>query len=307
MCEELTQAERNEQFPPPISRRELHRWALRFGIGSALVTTVGGCAQAAQTSTASEPPAAEGETVTSRPSVPTADGSCDAYFAHPATGTHPAVVLWPDILGPRPAYELMAQRLAGAGYAVLLVNPYYRDLRAPVVEPGQGFRDQAVWDKVRPLREAITRDSTGRDTESFLGWLDDQPAVDSNRGAGVMGYCMSGPMAVWSGLAVPNRLRAIASFHGSRMASDSEDSPHRVLGDLEAELLIAIADNDDKRQPEAKTLLKDALANGSATGTVEVYEGANHGWCPPDGPAYNEAQAERAWANLLDLFERQLA
>ncbi|MEM6710545.1 MAG: dienelactone hydrolase family protein [Pseudomonadota bacterium] len=303
MCEDLSRAERDRTFTHRVSRRTLGEWALKLGVGTGAVTALG-CAIADPAATAGS----DDRTVTeTRVQVPTPNGSCDALFVHPSSGQHPAVVLWPDILGLRPAYELMARRLAGDGYAVLAVNPYYRSQSAPVVQPGEGFRDEAVWARIRPLRQALSRTTTSVDAAAFIAYLDASSAVDSSRGAGVMGYCMSGPMAVWSAAAVPGRLKAIASFHGSRMAGDSDDSPHRVLETLDAEVLIAIADNDDQKQPEAKRLLQAALDDGAAVGTVEVYAGANHGWCPPDGPAYNEAQAERAWAALLTLFGSALA
>jgi len=239
--------------------------------------------------------------------VTTPDGEADCYFVHPQQGTHAGVIVWPDVLGLRPAFRAMGDRLAGAGYAVLVVNPYYRDAAAPVVGEGASFQDQATRDVVLPLAQALTPQTNVTDAVAFTRFLDAQPAVDTSRKIGTTGYCMGGPMTMRTAAAVPQRIGAGASFHGGRLVVDGEASPHLLVPDMQAQFLFAIAENDDEREPETKQVLRAAFAAAGLHAEIEVYAGALHGWCPPDSRVYNEAQAERAWARLLALFENALA
>jgi len=239
--------------------------------------------------------------------VATADGAADAFFAHPAEGAHAAVLVWPDVLGLREAYRLVGRRLAAAGYAVLVVNPYYRSQKAPVVAEGASFQDEEIRNKVLPLARSLTPQTNVVDALAFVNWLDAQDAVDSSRQIGTTGYCMGGSMTLRTAAANPARVGAAASFHGGRLVTDGADSPHRLARRLNASVLIAIAANDDERDPEAKDALRAAFGAADVDAEVEVYDGALHGWCTPDSRAYNEPQAERAWARLLERFATALA
>ena len=239
--------------------------------------------------------------------VATPDGSADCYFVHPASGAHPGVLVWPDALGLRPAFEQMGRRLAESGYAVLVVNPYYRSTRAPVVEEGASFRDEATRSTIMPLMRSLSAETNLTDAKAFVAFLDAQDAVDGARKMGTTGYCMGGAMTMRTAAAFPDRIGAGASFHGGRLVTDSPDSPHLLVGGMQAHYLFAIAENDDDKQPEAKTVLREAFDAAGLPAEIEVYEGALHGWCPPDSAVYHEAQAERAWSRLLALFETALA
>lgn len=239
--------------------------------------------------------------------VPTPDGKADCYFVHPKTGKSPAVLIWPDIVGLRPAFRAMAERLAKSGYAVLVVNPYYRKAKAPVVPPGSSFQDEATRKVLYPLAGSLSPETTATDAKAFIAYLDQQPAVDTSRKVGTTGYCMGGPMMMRTAAAVPDRVGAGGSFHGGGLVTDGADSPHLLIPKMKARFLIAIAENDDERQPEAKTVLREAFHKAGLKAEVEVYKGTLHGWCPPDSRVYNEAQAEHAWGRLLVTFKQALA
>ena len=236
--------------------------------------------------------------------VTTPDGVCDSYFVHPASGAHPGVLIWPDAFGLRPAMRQMARRLAESGHSVLVVNQYYRTQRAPIVE-STDFG--AARDTLMPLMRSLNADTNVRDAKAFVSFLDSQSAVDNDRKMGTMGYCMGGPMTMRTAAAAPDRVGAGASFHGGGLVTDQPDSPHLLAPQMKAHYLFAIAEDDDQRQPEAKDALREAFEAAGLPAEIEVYEGAMHGWCPPDTQVYNEAQAERAWRRLLALFERALA
>ena len=236
--------------------------------------------------------------------VTTPDGVADCYFVHPTSGAHPGVLIWPDAFGLRSAKKQMGRRLAESDYSVLVVNQYYRTQRAPVVNT-TNFAE--VRDKLRPLMGSLNAGTQTRDARAFVSFLDTQPAVDRNRKMGTMGYCMGGPFTMRTAAAVPDRIGAAASFHGGGLVTDQADSPHLLVPEMKAHYLFAIAENDDKNQPEAKDVLRDAFARAGLPAEIEVYAGAMHGWCPPDSTVYHEAQAERTWSRLLALFENALA
>jgi carboxymethylenebutenolidase len=239
--------------------------------------------------------------------IKTPDGTADAYFAHPGEGRHPGVLMWPDIFGLRPAFRHMGRRLAEAGYAVMVPNPFYRTKRAPTAPENPDFNDKPTRDALMALMGSLTPDSVVTDARAFVGWLDSQPSVDRKRRMGTMGYCMSGPYTLRTAAALPERVGAGASFHGGGMVTDKPDSPHLVIPKIKGQFLVAIASNDDQRQPEQKTVLREAFGKAKVPAEVEVYEGALHGWCPPDSRVYNDAQAERAWSRMLALFSTALA
>ncbi len=254
------------------------------------------------------PPVAHAQDVTETDvEVATPDGGADCYFVHPSTGQHPAVLVWPDILGLRPAFRAMGTRLAQSGYSVLVVNPFYRDARSPVVGEGASFGQPETRNIVLPMARNLNAETHFTDARAFVSVLDQQAAVDTGRQIGTTGYCMGGPMVMRTVAAVPDRLGAGATFHGGGLASDADDSPHLLIPNTTAHMLHCVAANDDENDPEAKTTLRDAYAAAGIPAEIEVYEGTLHGWCPPDSRVYNEAQAERAWSRLLVLFEAALA
>jgi carboxymethylenebutenolidase len=235
--------------------------------------------------------------------VTTPDGTADCYFVHPASGTAPGVLVWPDIFGLRPAMRQMGKRLAESGYAVLVVNPFYRAKKAPTAENGAATPIA----NLMPLARALNETTNMTDAKAFIAWLDQQSPVAKNRKVGTQGYCMGGPLAFRTAAAVPDRVGAVASFHGGGLVTDQPNSPHLLAAKTKAQLLIAIAANDDQRAPNEKDVLKETFAKANRPAEIEVYTGAAHGWCPPDSGVYNEPQAEKAWSRLLALYGKALA
>jgi carboxymethylenebutenolidase len=235
--------------------------------------------------------------------VKTPDGTADCYFVHPATGTAPGVLVWPDIFGLRPAFRQMGKRLAESGYSVLVVNPFYRVKKAPTAENGAATPIPTV----APLMQALNETTHMTDAKAFVGWLDQQASVAKNRKIGTQGYCMGGPIAFRTAAAMPDRVGAVASFHGAALVTDMPNSPHLQASKTKAQFLVAIAESDDKQTPNAKTAMKDTFAKANLPAEIEVYTGSAHGWCPPDSTAYSEPLAEKAWARLLALYGKALA
>jgi carboxymethylenebutenolidase len=232
-------------------------------------------------------------------SVKTPDGMCDAAFVHPTTGSHPAVIIWPDAFGLRPAMVDMGKRIAADGYSVLVPNPYYRMTKAPGIDmAGFNFQNQADMAKLRPLMGSIGAPGTAeRDAVAFIAFLDEQKQVDKTKKFGMA--------------AVPSRMGAGGSFHGGGLVTDQPTSPHLLIPKMKGKLYVAVAANDDQRQPDAKDKLKEAFTAANVPAEVEVYK-SNHGWCVPDMPAeasspiYNKPDAEKAWAKLVALYKTAL-
>ena len=235
--------------------------------------------------------------------ITTPDGTADCYFVHPASGAVAGVLMWPDIFGLRPAFRQMGKRLAESGYSVLVVNPFYRVKKAPTASAGGATPIQ----ELMPLARALTETTQMTDAKAFVAWLDGQPSVAKNRKIGTQGYCMGGPIAFRTAAAVPDRVGAVASFHGGGLVTDAPNSPHLQAAKSKAQFLIAIAANDDARAPNDKTTLKETFEKANLPAEIEVYTGAAHGWCPPDSQVYNEPQAEKAWGRLLVLYGKALA
>jgi carboxymethylenebutenolidase len=253
------------------------------------------------------PPVANAQAVTeSEVEITTPDGVCDAYFVHPSTGASAAVLMWPDIFGLRPAFRAMGKRLAESGYAVLVVNPFYRVQHAPTSAEGESFSDPGVRDKLLGLMGALNAQTNVTDATAFIGWLDQQAAVDTSRKVGTMGYCMGGPIVMRTATALPDRVGAGGSFHGGGLNTPNADSPHLGIPQMKASMLIAIAKNDDMTDPTSKDVLRKAFDDAGVMAEIEVYEG-DHGWCVPDSAQYHEAAAEKAWSRMLAIFETALA
>ena len=291
MCDE-SMLEQNAAY---LRQREVSR--RQFGalsVGAGLVATL--------------PRAANAQDVTeTEVEIETPDGTADCYFVHPSSGSYAAVLVWPDILGLRTSFRQMGRRLAESGYSVLVVNPFYRNARAPVVAEGASFQDESVRNTVFPLAQSLSAQTHVTDATAFINWLDEQAAVDSSRGVGTTGYCMGGPMVMRTVAARADRVRAGATFHGGGLVTEADNSPHLLIPQMNASLLHAVAANDDESDPEAKNVLRESYSDAGLSAEIEVYEGALHGWCPPDSAVYNEPQAERAWSRLLVLFESALA
>jgi carboxymethylenebutenolidase len=292
MCDDQTLKDwaRYLEDAPPVSRRKFGALTAGAGLAAAL------------------PPVANAQRIAEGwVDVTTPDGTADCFMAYPSSGAYPGVIVWPDILGLRPAFMDMGRRLAQAGYAVLVVNPFYRDAPAPVVPEGATFADPEVRETVFPLARALNPETHFTDARAFVEYLEKHGAVSSERPMGTIGYCMGGPMVMRTAAGRPDQIGAAATFHGGGLATDAEDSPHLLIPEMRAEFLIAIAENDDMNDPEAKNTLRESFDAAGLEAEIEVYAGAQHGWCPPDSAVYNEAQAERAWSRLLALFERALA
>lgn len=235
--------------------------------------------------------------------VTTPDGVADCYFVHPSSGAAAGVLIWPDIFGLRPAFRQMGKRLAESGYAVLVVNPFYRVKKAPTADAGAA----TPIPQLMPLAQGLNETTHMTDAKAFVGWLDGQSSVARNRKIGTQGYCMGGPIAFRTAAAAPDRVGAVGSFHGGGLVTAAPNSPHLQAAKSKAQFLIAIAANDDAKSPKDKDVLKDTFAQAGLPAEIEVYTGAAHGWCPPDSSVYNEAQAEKAWSRLLVLYGKALA
>jgi len=238
--------------------------------------------------------------------VATPDGTADCYFAHPLEGRHPGVVVWPDARGIRQTYREMAVRLAEHGYAVLVVNPYYRGHRGPVLPEGADPRQGDTMAVLRPLLAELSPATELTDATAAVGFLDSAAAVDPGRGLGTLGFCLGGPATFRTAARFPDRVGAAASFHGVRLVTDEPTSPHLLIPDLNANFLIAIAEDDDGREPDTKTVLREAFDANGRDAEIEVYAGAMHSWTTADSPVHNPAQAERAWSRMLARFNAAL-
>jgi len=233
----------------------------------------------------------------------TPDGMADCYFVHPSDGKAPGVLIWPDIFGLRPSFRQMGKRLAESGYSVLVVNTFYRKKKAPTADQGTA----TPISELRTFASGLSEATHLSDAKAFIEWLDAQPSVDKGRLIGTQGYCMGGPIAFRTAGAVPARVGAVATFHGGGLVTDQSNSPHLLVAEKsKAQFLVAIASNDDLRSPNDKLVLRETFKKANLMAEVEVYEGAAHGWCPPDSSVYSEPRAEKAWSRLLALYKRAL-
>lgn len=297
----------DDSFDDMIAYRANHLSRRGFGslaMGAGIASLLPACHSA--NAPVPQPAAGTVTTLESDVDIATPDGTCDAYFVHPAARAAPAVLVWPDIRGLRPAFRQMGKRLAESGYAVLVVNPFYRIKRAPTSAPESGPEDPAAREAMMGMMRTLTQETAFTDAKAFTAWLDAQASVDKARKMGTTGYCMGGPLVFRTAAIAADRVGAAATFHGGSLVTDKPDSPHLLIPKMKSQLLIAIAANDDAKQPDAKTTLKAAFAQSSLSANVEVFEGTLHGWCPPDSHAYNRDAAEKAWSEMLALFKTAL-
>ena len=298
MCDEITERELDEY----LKRKAVARRGFTVGASAAVAST-------SLVLPARATPIETGEmTLTeTEVSVATPAGEADGLFIHPSEGAHAAIIMWPDIHGVRPAFFDMARRLATSGYSVLAMNPYYRTMNGRLFEEGQTIRDPGGRELVMPHYSALSPETVVVDTQAYVAWLDAQAAVDTDRGIGAIGFCMTGSWTLRAAAAVPDRVRAPSSFHGGGLVTEAEISPHLLADKILGGVLIAIAEYDHEREPDAQGAVIAAFDTAGVPAEIEVYADAMHGWVPTDSRAHNPEQSERAWTRMLALFERELS
>ncbi|SCY05407.1 carboxymethylenebutenolidase [Streptomyces sp. 136MFCol5.1] len=241
--------------------------------------------------------------------IPTQDGTADAYLTHPDDGApHPAVLLYMDAYGIRPHLKKMADRVARAGYTVLVPNVFYRQGRAPVVELPDvidSARRPEIFERLGPIITSLTPDLAMRDADAYLRRLTACP-LTTDGPVGIAGYCMGAGLALRTAGTYPERVAAVAGFHGGRLATDSPDSPHLLADRITAEVYFGHADQDPSLPPEQINRLDEALTAGGVRHRCEVYTGAHHGFTQADTAAYDSTADKRHWTALLALLDRTL-
>lgn len=280
---------------PRVNRRQFARMGAVMGAGAIAACSSGDAG--------AEEEVAAGTIVETPVSFPAPGGTFDGVFIYKSGEANPGVILWPDIAGLRPAKVEMGRRLAEEGYSVLVANPYYRSVSGQQFDDFDAWRENDGFTVVGPWMEANTPEAIAETAVAVVAWLDEQDAVDTSRGIGNQGYCMTGSWTIRAAAAVPERVKVAASFHGGGLVGPEETSPVNLLDDVPADgkVLIAIAQNDDANAPGDKTALSSAGDAAEASVTVEVYQG-DHGWTVLDSPVYNEAEAERAWSEMLAMY-----
>ena len=299
MPDEKQDHNESAEAPTDLSRRDFVAMSIAAGLAAA----------------AGSSSAADLQVVETNVEVKTPDGVCDAAFIHPATGSHPGVLIWPDAFGLRPSMRDIGKRIAAEGYSVLVPNPFYRLAKAPVIQDPSSFSFQNPADmaKLQPLMASVNAAGAAeKDASAYVAFLDAQPQVNKAKKMGTQGYCMGGPLVVRTAAALPDRIGAGASFHGGGLVTDTPASPHLRAPKIKARMYFGIASNDDMRQPDAKDKLREAFAAAKVPAEIEVYSESLHGWCVPDmpmqngKPIYNKPDAEKAWAKLVALYKRAL-
>src|SRR6266550_4345018 len=282
-----------------LSRRDFLALSVAAGLAAAAGSTLAAAQQVVETDV----------------TIKTSDGTCDAAFIHPQTGSHPGVLIWTDAFGLRPAMRDIGKRIAAEGYSVLIPNPFYRIAKAPVFDSASSFnfQNEADMAKLRPLMASVSAPGVAeKDAVAYIAFLDAQSQINKAKKIGTQGYCMGGPLVVKTAAALPDRIGAGASFHGGGLVTDKPDSPHLLAPKIKARMYFGIASNDDQRQPDAKDKLKEAFAAAKVAAEIEVYP-AKHGWCVPDMPVdngvpiYSRPEAEKAWSKLVALYKAALA
>jgi len=299
MADERQDPNQTAETPADLSRRDFVAMSIAAGLAAAA-----GSASAAGL-----------QVVETNVEVKTPDGVCDAAFIHPASGSHPGVLIWPDAFGLRPSMRDIGKRIAAEGYSVLVPNPFYRLAKAPVIQDPSSFSFQNPADmaKLQPLMASINAAGAAeKDAAAYIAFLDAQPQVNKTKKVGTQGYCMGGPLVVRTAATLPDRIGAGASFHGGGLVTNTPASPHLLAPKIKARMYFGIASNDDMRQPDAKDKLREAFAAAKVPAEIEVYPESLHGWCVPDmpmqngKPIYNKPDAEKAWAKLVALYKKAL-
>jgi carboxymethylenebutenolidase len=299
MTDDKQNHQKDDALPGDVGRRDFVALSVAAGLAAAAGSAAG----------------AEMPVVETDVEIKTPDGTCDAAFIHPKTGSHPGVLIWPDAFGLRPSMREMAKRIAAEGYSVLVPNPFYRVAKAPFSDGSNfNFQNPADMAKLTPLMASVNAPGNAeKDAVAYVAFLDAQKEVNKAKKIGTQGYCMGGPLVVKTAAALPNRIGAGASFHGGGLVTDKPDSPHLLAPKIKARMYFGIASNDDMRQPDAKDKLREAFAAAKVPAEIEVYAGALHGWCVRDmplqngAPIYSKPDAERAWGKLVALYKRALA
>ena len=292
----------NDAQPDEITRRDFTTLLVGAGLAATLQTS-------AQTAAGADVGVVETDV-----EIKTPDGTCDAAFIHPKSGSYPGVLVWPDAFGLRPSMRGIGRRIAAEGYSVLVPNPFYRVSKAPFTDASNfNFQNADDMAKLRPLMASVNSPGNGeKDATAYVAFLDAQKEVNKAKKIGTQGYCMGGALVMRTAATLPDRIGAGASFHGGGLVTDKPDSPHLLAPKIKARMYFGIASSDDERQPDAKDKLKEAFAAAKVPAEIEVYA-AQHGWCVPDMPVrdgvpiYNKPEAERAWAKLVALYKAALA
>jgi carboxymethylenebutenolidase len=298
MTDEQRQQDANDLHFGDVTRREFTSLLVSAGIAATVPVAAAG----------------DVDVVEADVDIKTADGTCDAAFFHPKSGSYPGVLVWPDAFGLRPALRGIGRRIAAEGYSVIVPNPFYRVSKAPFTDASNfNFQNADDMAKLRPLMASVSAAGNAeKDAAAYVAFLDAQKEVNKAKKIGTQGYCMGGPLVVRTAATLPDRIGAGASFHGGGLVTDKPDSPHLLAPKIKARMYFGIASSDDERQPDAKDKLKEAFAAAKVTAEIEVYP-AQHGWCIPDmpmrdgAPIYNKAEAERAWGKLVALYKAALA
>ena len=296
MVDDTKNNDRNDDQASGIARREFVALSVAAGLSAGPVS------------------AADLKIVETDVEIKTPDGTCDAAFIHPASGSHPGVLIWTDAFGLRPSFREMAKRLAAQGYSVLVPNPFYRVGKSPFFEDASKVDFTKERPKINPLMASINAEgAVEKDAPAYIAFLDAQKQVNKSRKIGTQGYCMGGALVMRTAATVPDRVGAGASFHGGGLVTDRPNSPHLLAQKIKAKMYFGIAANDDKNQPDAKVKLKEAFEAAHNPAEIEVYSESLHGWCVTDMPAqngmpiYNKPDAERAWGKLTALYKNALA
>jgi len=292
MADQTKDSPKDSESVSEIQRREFMAVSVAAGLGGASSL------------------AAATKVVETNVEIKTPDGTCDAAFIHPESGSHPGVLIWTDAFGLRPSMRDIGKRIAAEGYSVLVPNPFYRVAKAPVFTDASSFDFQKDRAKLTPLMGSVNGPGNAeKDAVAYIAFLDAQKQVDKNKKIGTQGYCMGGALVVRTAGAVPNRVGAGASFHGGGLVTDQPDSPHLLAPKIKARMYFGIASNDDMQRPNDKVKLREAFPAAE----IEVYPEALHGWCVRDmplqngKPIYSQPDAERAWGKLVVLYKAALS
>ncbi len=234
--------------------------------------------------------------------VATPDGRMATFIVHPEReGPFPVVLVLMDGLGIREPLRDVARRLATSGYYAMLPDLYYRSGSSAPIE-----RDQpGEWDRMMSLVQSLSDDMVNRDAEALLSHANGDDAAGSGA-AGVMGFCLGGRLSVVVSQGLGQRIRAAAAIHPGNLSSDRDDSPHRHLEHVAAELYLAIADQDQWCTPEQVSRMEKALGEQGVTHEIEWHTGALHGFGVPGGDTYHKQASERVWERIQALFGRTL-